>query len=124
MIRLPSSLLFACLLAACSPATEAGVRKARETVAPPAVPSVATSAAMREAFVSYPKRCRIEVQKRLASYGRFKGDAVGAWTEETAAALAAYVADLGNLAYGWPTVSGSKTILWGIVTDNSKCRMP
>lgn len=124
MIRLLRPLLFVCLLVACSPSSEARFRTARETVAPPAVPSVATSAAMREAFLSYPRRCRVEVQKRLAGYGRFKSHAGGGWTVETAAALAGYVEDLGNLAYGWPSVSGSKTILWGIVTDNSICRMP
>ena len=105
-------LLFACLV---------GCARTCQIAPPPEVPTISNSGPMREAFLSFPLQCRIAVQKELKGQGLLHGAPNGAWTRSTAAALAAYVGSLGNLAYNWVSASGSKTILVGIVVDSSIC---
>ena len=87
-------------------------------------PSLHSAKPMAIAFSSVPTACRKEVQRQLSSYGFYHGPIDGNWNEAVASGLVQWVGGLKTLAYGWPSVAGSKGILWSIGASEMSCPMP
>lgn len=107
------------MLAATPNLTLAGPRNT--AVQPLPEVSEATIAPMATAFAEMPLGCRIAVQEKLQQHGWYRGVVDGRWSIELGQGLIAWVHETGNLAYGWPTVPGSKGILWSVAGDLERC---
>jgi len=88
------------------------------------VVSATTVGPMKQAFADMPVACRKSVQQGLRVSGGYRGSANGRWSTDLGNALVSYVLAAGNLAIGWPSVPGSKGILWHASADNSACPPP
>lgn len=107
------------MLAACSgPAAD---RTQDAAVLPLPEVSDATIVPMATAFAEVPVECRMAVQQRLKRLEMYKGAANGQWSADLGQGLIAYVHATGNMAYGWPSVPGSKGILWSVAGGNPSC---
>ncbi|MGB3278395.1 MAG: hypothetical protein WBA92_04295, partial [Pseudorhodobacter sp.] len=109
----------ACLSTACTGPYAAVSRQ--EPLEPLPEVSQTTIAPMKAAFLQMPVECRKAVQEGLTKYGMYGGVADGLWNTSVGHGLVAYVSATGNTAHGWPSVQGSKGILWNVSQGDARC---